>query len=333
MLQDIPKYSVVLRVYNEGKALLSSVESVINQGIEDWELVIIDDGSETETQTIVDQCGEKDQRIRVIHQENRGGLGALRRGIRESKGKYVAFLDAGDTYEPEFLETADELFRSGDESVDMVSFGLREVFPDHDRTYCIIEGTQAFSPRELMLLMECTTSYYSLWLRVTKREMFRYTQQEERFYDQVGKSGNFGDDLYLLSPALCNCRKIVVTDQPLYRYQYDENSISRQFHGYTWKDAWNRNRLVEFTYQTMRACGYMDTEMQGYIQNHAVVLLIPCAKWIVRHSVKDRETQRLFKDNQFFHTIVSKNGFGRSILGGIKSKVALELFKLMVLCA
>lgn len=324
------KYSVVLRVHNEKEEIKDSVESVINQTITDWELIIIDDGSEEGTQRILVQCEKKDSRIRVIHQENRGGLGALRRGIKEAKGEYLAFLDAGDTYEMNYLQAADECFLTEDLDVDMVSFGFREVFSDHDRTYCIIDGKQIFEPKELIRLMEKTTSYYSLWLRVTKKSMFCYTKQEEMFYDSIGKSGNYGDDLYLLSPALRNCKCIVVINQPLYNYVYSANSISRYFPEYTWQDAWNRNRLVEFTYKTVQDAGYVDEEMIEYIQRHAVALLAPCAKWIVRHSVKDRETQRLFKDDQFFGEIVSKNGFGKDIPGGIKSKLALILFKAMI---
>lgn len=324
-----PEFSVVLRVHNEGTNVNSSVESVLNQTFHDFELIIIDDGSERETADILDKYDAISSKIRVVHQGNIGGLGAMLRGIREACGNYLAFLDAGDEYEPEYLATAENILRKYSDSVDMVAFGLREVFSNRDRTFCIIEGEKIFTPSELVKLMEKTVSFFGLAYKVTARKAFRYTVDEEQTYERLGANGNFGDDLYLLSPIFRNINSIYVTDKPLYIYNYNSESLSHWFPEYTWQDAWNRCKLVEFIYNTYNNSGFMDKELEEYIQNHALTLLRPAAKWIVRHAVKDEKIQRMFYYSSFYNGFICNKRFRCNFPANLKDRVALAGFRLM----
>ncbi len=324
------KYSVVIRTHNETEELVNSIKSVQVQTCKDWELIIIDDGSMEQTACIAEEYARQDKRIHVIHQDNQGGLGAFRRGIQEAKGQYLAFLDAGDTYDPGYLEEANRIFDGDEEEIDMVLFGLREIFPDHDEEHFLATEKKILTPKELLIYMERTVSFYGLALRVTRRDAFSYSKEEELFYDRVGKSGNYGDDLYLLTPLLRSCRRVYVSDKPLYGYRYDENSLSHYFPIYTWDDAWNRNRLVGFTYRIIKSCGWLDEEMEKYIRKHAVTLLVPCAKWIVRHNVRDRKVQRQFKKDLFFRKVVAHGAIGRDDLSEMKGRFAMRIFGLMV---
>ena len=324
------KYSVVIRTHNETEELIKSIKSVQAQTFNDWELIIVDDGSIETTAQIAEEQANQDSRIRVIHQDNQGGLGALRRGIKEAEGQYLAFLDAGDVYDCDYLEAANRIFDGDEKEIDMVLFGLREIFPDHDEEHFLATEKKILTPKELLIYMERTVSFYGLALRVTRREVFSFSREEELFYDRVGKSGNYGDDLYLLTPILRNCRKIYVSSKPLYGYVYNEGSLSHFFPSYTWGDAWNRNRLVGFTYRTVKDCGWMDEEMEMYLRKHAVTLLAPCAKWIVRHHVRDRKIQRQFRNDSFFRQVVACRAFGKDELPEMKSRFAMNVFCLLV---
>src|SRR5271166_5416911 len=97
-----PFFSVVIPVYNRADVLENALRSVLAQTCQDFEIVVIDDGSTDDPASVVDRLG--DTRIRLIRQDNRGGGAARNRGMDEARGKFVALLDSDDTFLPRHLE-------------------------------------------------------------------------------------------------------------------------------------------------------------------------------------------------------------------------------------
>lgn len=95
--------SVVIPLYNKEKQIAYTLQSVQNQTFQDFEIVIVDDGSTDDSIAEVEKFS--DSRIRLIHQENAGVSAARNRGIEEAKGDLIAFLDADDEWKPEYLAT------------------------------------------------------------------------------------------------------------------------------------------------------------------------------------------------------------------------------------
>ena len=121
----MPKASVIVPVYNVEAYLEKCVQSILRQTEQDFELLLVDDGSTDSSGQLCEELAKKDSRIRVIHQENQGLGGARNTGIREAKGDWLLLVDSDDWIEPEILEKSLEAGLR--EEADMVVFPFRSV--------------------------------------------------------------------------------------------------------------------------------------------------------------------------------------------------------------
>jgi glycosyltransferase involved in cell wall biosynthesis len=101
------RVSIIMPTFNRADTILRAVESVRAQRFQDWELIVIDDGSTDDTR---DRLVGLDPRLRVVAQENQGVGAARNRGLREARGELIAFLDSDDAWEPHHLELAAAFF-------------------------------------------------------------------------------------------------------------------------------------------------------------------------------------------------------------------------------
>jgi len=97
-MNEAPLVSVVIPTYNRSLYLKQAIESVQGQTYDNWELVIIDDGSTDDTFDIVKKYSERDKRIKYFRQENAGVAAARNAGISQSHGVWIAFLDDDDCW-------------------------------------------------------------------------------------------------------------------------------------------------------------------------------------------------------------------------------------------
>ena len=101
------KYSVVIPLYNKEHYIEKTLQSVLNQTFQDYEIIVVDDGSSDGSLAAAGRV--QSDRIRLIQQENAGVSVARNTGIHNAQGEFVCFLDADDEWRPEYLETIDQL--------------------------------------------------------------------------------------------------------------------------------------------------------------------------------------------------------------------------------
>lgn len=100
----MPIVSVIMPCYNASLYIRGAIESVLSQSFQDWELLIVDDGSADSSEEIAQEYEANDARIHLIEQPNSGACRARNNGIEQAKGKYIKFLDADDILESKCLE-------------------------------------------------------------------------------------------------------------------------------------------------------------------------------------------------------------------------------------
>jgi glycosyltransferase involved in cell wall biosynthesis len=136
----MPQISIIVPVYRAEKTLETCVNSVLAQTFGDWELILVDDGSDDESGRMCDTFSAADARIKVIHQQNAGVSAARNAGIAEASGDWIAFLDSDDWLEPQMYETLlNEMHKTG---ADTAGCGHWNVFPSGKR-----EAEGGVSPR------------------------------------------------------------------------------------------------------------------------------------------------------------------------------------------
>ena len=101
MIYKDPKVSVILPTYNRANYIARALDSILVQTYKDYEIIVVDDGSTDATSEVLKHFSDK---IKYIRQSNQGSATARNRGIQESKGEYIAFLDSDDYWVPEKLQ-------------------------------------------------------------------------------------------------------------------------------------------------------------------------------------------------------------------------------------
>ena len=118
-MSKLPTVSVIIPTYNRAHLVGRAIHSVLNQTYQDFELIVVDDGSTDNTEEVVKSFNN--ERIKYIkHEKNKGGSAARNTGIKDSKGEYIAFLDSDDEWLEEKLKKQVEVFQNKDSRVGIV---------------------------------------------------------------------------------------------------------------------------------------------------------------------------------------------------------------------
>lgn len=147
---------IIIPVYNRENLITACVNSVISQTFPSWNAIIIDDGSCDNTGKTVDEFAKKDERIIVVHQENKGIAGARNRGLdevfsrlgNEKNGEYISFLDSDDILEPYALERAVET--AVKHNADIVQWQANDFVSDKEHPEVITNREEDKEPVEIV---------------------------------------------------------------------------------------------------------------------------------------------------------------------------------------
>lgn len=212
------KISFIVPVYNCKDYLCGCVESIRSAGAEDYELLLIDDGSTDGSGELCDALAERYSRVRVIHQTNAGVSAARNRGIGEADGDYILFVDADDTLLPFDAHLLGHLACEPD----MLMFGMR--FLHYHREVLVKEETVAVNweknidlpqlPGQFAELFRC--NYLSpVWNKILKRSVLT----AHKLLFDTGLT-NY-EDLAFSLRVLAKCRSVTVLPQAYYQYRVD----------------------------------------------------------------------------------------------------------------
>lgn len=218
-----PLVSVIIPAYNAEKYLEEALDSVITQTYKKLDIIVINDGSTDNTCKICEAYQKKDERIKVIHQKNKGVSAARNIGLNIMRGDYVTFLDSDDAYVQDAIETLVNSIT--DSNADIVCCRMSRQFTlgkmklsDKDIKFL---NSKEITQNEALYKMAKGEIYETVWDKIYKRQLF---DNNLRFIE-----GQFYEDSLIMPYIIEKAHKVVLIQRKLYLYRKNPRGITSKF--------------------------------------------------------------------------------------------------------
>lgn len=209
------KFSIIIPVYNVEAWLRPCVDSVLGQTFDDFELILVDDGSPDRCPELCDEFAQKDNRVRVIHQNNQGQAGARNTGIAAAQGEYVMCIDSDDYLINE--NVLELLAKKTETKADIIHYKFVEWLErDGSITPCRFSYDVPTEGRNLAdiycELIDRDAYYNSAWSKIIRRQLL--VDNDIQF-----ETGIVGEDNEWYYHVVMVAQSLVLIDRPLYVYR------------------------------------------------------------------------------------------------------------------
>ena len=213
----MPRFSVIIPVYNKEKQLSNTIESVIKQRFEDFELIVVNDGATDTSEAIIKSF--TDPRIHYIKQENQGVSVARNTGIKAANADYIALLDADDIWKENYLEKINALI---DEYPKQHVFAAVCTIESRGKMYKPTYSIANLSPNKSFVVSYFTSSYINTILTSSSTVLHKDVFEKIGYYNPSLPSGE-DTDLWI---RLGIDYTVVFLNTPLATYRYEPTSLS-----------------------------------------------------------------------------------------------------------
>lgn len=256
--------SIIIPVYNMEKYLYECLESVFNQTYKNIEVIIVNDGSNDNSEYIIEEFLKRYKNIIYIKQENSGLSIARNNGLKHVKGKFVMFLDSDDYLEINCIELLYK--KSFETNCDMVIMGHRKVYENNikpSEIYCVkyIDDRKVYTGKYVSdMILKSDIQGYSCdkLIKTSKLKKTKLYYEPNRYIE----------DLYPIFKLIYSCEKICFINKPLYNYRQLKTSISHKkteklIEDYAYandkvlkylnkKNSFEKDNIIHFRYEFFR---------------------------------------------------------------------------------
>lgn len=224
------KLSVIVPIYNAEKYLNKCLDSIINQKYDDYELILIDDGSKDQSPKIIDEYKKKYNNIKVFHKKNAGVSAARNDGIRLANGKYITFIDCDDYISNDYFVSIMNFLKENP-NIDLYNFGF---YSEVENSNGIITSVDKINYKTILLknkkeikekLVELydNTMLYNPVNKVYSRELIEK-------YKIVFPDYNWGEDVEFNRRYLNHINTFFNSNMCLYHYVRErDTSITKRY--------------------------------------------------------------------------------------------------------
>lgn len=278
--------SIVMPVYNARDHLAKTLASVQGLAFEDFELILVNDGSTDDTLEILNQYAAADPRFRVVTIENGGPANARNVGISLARGKYLFFMDSDDTIAPETFSIL--LPKAASSDPEVIIFGFQIVRAGHKGTFRYHYKPMAITSREELgaVLSDLYVSNVlnQVWNKLYLTELVKGNGITFTDY-------RYGEDRIFVFDILRVASRVLVTDECLYHYHMNETeSLITKFYDRKFEACLKIDQHLRALADSCRATTSLDLERYDYMFMKSVVSCL--TNLFSSHCPYDRPTKR-----------------------------------------
>ncbi len=259
--------SIVVPVYNSEKFLFECVQSIVRQSYQNIEIILVDDGSIDKSGIICDRLAIKDNRIKVIHQENSGAGAARNTGIKQARGEYIQFVDSDDILSPEITETLIKGIKQIKNGMAVCSIDMQTAYQKEE--WKKVQPYQVDGPLSIKDYLYQLSKY--------KSGVFFGSPDNKLYITEIIKANGIyfeehekvGEDFVFNMRYLIYIEEIYISSKCLYHYRYNVSSLSNQ--SYNTQKIWERQKIMyeSFLYIMVKNGGYQrnQKEVVGFLMS------------------------------------------------------------------
>ena len=214
----MPLISIIVPVYNVELFLKQSIDSILNQTLRDFELIIIDDGSTDNSPEICDKYAKVDNRIRVIHKNNEKQGAARNYGVKIAKSDLICFIDSDDCVDKTYLETLYRLYKKTNSKIVCCDY--------FESKHCLFDEIQKDESVTTLQINDDTMSslyksrnyYWICWCKLINKKIL---------IDNPFPEGVYYEDNAIVFKWIYNCKEISFTNKRLYFYRINNSGTTK----------------------------------------------------------------------------------------------------------
>lgn len=296
-ITEQPLVSLILPVYNTGKHLRRCIASIQAQSYENWEAILVNDGSTDDSGQLCDLLADEDSRIRAVHQKNAGLSAARNTGISRASGEFISFIDSDDLVLPDFIAALLQQFDK--DTIDIAVVGIIDRYGSQDRvnTSPLRETLSHEEFFKLTLLGRAPGSVCNRLYRRSALDKMRF------------RVGRYYEDSFFTIDGLGHFREVSVNLEPLYVYIHRERSITTEPFSFSSLDlikaADLAHRICEQSYpQAKKAATFRWISARFVVLDRLLQVHSSAEKTIRQQLIKDlrAHTWAVIKMSDFHYT-------------------------------
>lgn len=225
----IKKVSIIIPVYNAEKYIKECITHVLNQSYNDYEILIIDDGSHDSTKFLAKDIANNNNLIRYFYNNKKGVSSARNFGLSKANGEYIVFLDVDDTISPIFLECLVNMIESADNDCAIVSYTIEQDKLISNKNNSV--DTENLGEKKYNLLIDskyCVGGY--VWNKIYKKAIL------EKYNIRFDENISVGEDLLFNFEYFKVSKNVVFKNLPLYFYKLNTSSAVNKLENKKWFD-------------------------------------------------------------------------------------------------
>lgn len=289
----MPTFSIIVPVYNAETTLRKCLESIRSQTCQEYEVLMIENGSQDASNAICQEYASKDSRF-VLHtcKENKGPSGARNIGLEHAKGEFVAFIDSDDFVEADYLKYLGDALKNAD----VVFFGYRQISTDGNLLgECIPNVPEKKDYHEMLLQLHKQNMFGYTWIKAFRREIIG----QHRFSMEL----NLLEDEVFACEVLTEQRRLAIIPKALYNYVTGNTGslVGRTHADYC--------RKVDVAYEAWKKLLYDYDKKDETLTRMADAHVNRCMYYGFERDVDVRKFFGLLADSDFFHNSTQNSKF------------------------